>query len=444
MSAPLVTGFAAGKGDQVTDSASGVPHLRPTNILPDDGISFDETKFVPASSIGPADHIVVGEVLFNNTNSTAWVGKSALFEGREGGPTTCSNHITRIRPRADVPGAFLVAVLHMLQRAGYFGRLATNFNNQAGINAETLAEVVIPLGGEGIRKSALAALDAARERRKKMLVDADALIAGLDGFLLDQLGLTLPAPDADGRNCWGVRLAETLSERRLDPHRYAPRTRKLRQMITGGKFRTLELAELIGEPVSGNWGVAAEDREKDVEYVECLVIRATEFDNVENLILDNDRVRFRFLERERFDSLSLLDGDLILEKSGGGPLQPVGRVAIIEPEHLSGRNLSFTNFVMRLRPNREVLPVYLWAFLGLVNRCGLTESMQAQTHGIRNLKLDEYLSQPVPVPDDYVQTNIAAEVARRREKARKLRADAAALSEQAKADFEAALLGPVT
>src|SRR5690606_27594279 len=121
--------------------------------------------------------------------------------------------------------------------------------------------------------------------------------------------------------------------------------------------------------------------------------------------------------------------------------QPVGRVAIIEPEHLRDRNLTFTNFVMRLRPAKNVVPTYLWAVLGLINRCGLAESMQAQTHGIRNLKLAEYLIQPIPDAPYKVQQTVAAGVARRRAEARRLRAEAEQLWEQARADFEAALLG---
>jgi hypothetical protein len=84
---------------------------------------------------------------------------------------------------------------------------------------------------------------------------------------------------------------------------------------------------------------------------------------------------------------------------------------------------------------------YLWAFLGLVNRCGLTESMQAQTHGIRNIKMDEYLSQPVPLPSQDVQKQIAIEVVRRRAEARRLRSEAERVWELAKEKFEISLLG---
>ncbi|MDX1250714.1 MAG: hypothetical protein IDH49_00380 [Gammaproteobacteria bacterium] len=47
----------------------------------------------------------------------------------------------------------------------------------------------------------------------------------------------------------------------------------------------------------------------------------------------------------------------------------------------------------------------------------------------------------VPVPDRKIQENIAAEVARRRENARRLRDEAARIWDEAKRQFEEELLG---
>jgi hypothetical protein len=116
-------------------------------------------------------------------------------------------------------------------------------------------------------------------------------------------------------------------------------------------------------------------------------------------------------------------------------------VALIEPDQAKTYTLSFSNFVMRLRATDRVIPAYLCAFLGFVNRCGLTESMQAQTNGIRNLKMDEYLSQPIPVPPKAVQKEISDEVTLRRKQAAAFRKSADAVWAEAKRDFEDKLLG---
>jgi type I restriction enzyme S subunit len=419
----------------------GVPILRMNNLQAD-GWDFSELKYVEITNGEIARwRLERGDIVFNRTNSKELVGKCEVFD-REG-TWVFASYLMRLRvDREQVEPEFVAAFLNTRAGRLQIDRESRQIIGMSNINAEEIRTLRIPLPKPPKQRELLAKLDAARAERKKNLARARSQLTELDAFVLDALGLEVPPSDADAVRCWGVRLRETLSERRLDPHRFAPRTRKLRLMIENGKFRARPLASLIRQPVSGDWGVTRDERDRDAEYVKCLVIRATEFDDRENLVLNNDRVRFRYLQRDSFDIRSLQAGDILLEKSGGGPLQPVGRVAMIEPEHLRDRRLSFTNFVMRLRPNDNISPVYLWAFLGVINRCGLTKSMQAQTHGIRNLKLDEYFAQPIPIPNPDIQDRIAKEVARRREDAHRLRDAARTVWDRAKGRFEEELLGP--
>lgn len=141
---PIVSGFAAGRDDQTDDPALGVPHIRPLNITNTAELTFEGTKMVPRSAVAPGDFLKQGEVLFNNTNSTAWVGKSVVFDAdRE---CACSNHITRLTliDKRHSPYYF-AAFFNALRGLGFFGLLSTNFNNQAGINVETLKAVCVPV-----------------------------------------------------------------------------------------------------------------------------------------------------------------------------------------------------------------------------------------------------------------------------------------------------------
>ena len=74
-----MSGFAAGADDQTDDPAIGVPHIRPLNITNTAELRFEGTKMVPRYALDPGDFLTQGEVLFNNTNSTAWVGKTVVF-----------------------------------------------------------------------------------------------------------------------------------------------------------------------------------------------------------------------------------------------------------------------------------------------------------------------------------------------------------------------------
>jgi type I restriction enzyme S subunit len=137
------SGFAAGRQDQAHGHESAVPHLRPLNLNAWGELSITETKSVPASRVKDDDYLAHGEVLFNNTNSAEWVGKTAVFE--LDAPCACSNHMTRIALKPDVEPHFVAALLNAFRGIGYFSALSTFFNNQAGINTSTLAALRVPV-----------------------------------------------------------------------------------------------------------------------------------------------------------------------------------------------------------------------------------------------------------------------------------------------------------
>jgi type I restriction enzyme S subunit len=99
------------------------------------------------------------------------------------------------------------------------------------------------------------------------------------------------------------------------------------------------------------------------------------------------------------------DGDLMLERSGGGPGAPVGRVALIEKMGPVYCN----NFCQQLRVDRYCLiPHYTLRALWHRYIRGVTARLEHQTTGIRNLDYDGYLSFPIPLPPLSEQRAIAA------------------------------------
>lgn len=139
----LRSGFAAGAKDQARDGVVSIPHLRPLNLNGYGELTLEGTKSVPRDDVSKADLLAQGEVLFNNTNSAEWVGKTAVFDLDV--ECACSNHMTRIIPTDSIDPYYLAALLNALRGLGYFKALSTYFNNQAGINASTLGELRIPV-----------------------------------------------------------------------------------------------------------------------------------------------------------------------------------------------------------------------------------------------------------------------------------------------------------
>lgn len=134
---------------------------------------------------------------------------------------------------------------------------------------------------------------------------------------------------------------------------------------------------------------------KKPPFEKATVIRNTNFTKDCNLDLSN--VAVLDVETKQLKSRTLLSGDLIIEKSGGGPKQAVGRV--VHFNETSG-TYSLSNFTsaLRVKDLREVLPMYLRHFLYFQYISGETENMQSHSTGIRNLNMHQFLDVRVPLP----------------------------------------------
>jgi len=143
---------------------------------------------------------------------------------------------------------------------------------------------------------------------------------------------------------------------------------------------------------------------KKPPYVNVGVIRNTNFSK--ECVLDTTDIAYLDVEKEQYAKRRLQYGDIILEKSGGGPKQPVGRPVLFD---LTGGEYSFSNFTSAIRCNRQVIePHYLHKYLFFLYLNGVTERMQSHSTGIRNLKLDEYKALEIPFPTLPEQKRIVA------------------------------------
>jgi len=185
LSEKISTGFAAGPQDQSFDEASGIPHLRPLNLNTHGQISFEGTKYVPAGVVEPSDFLQPNEVLFNNTNSTELVGKTAVFTGQR--PCACSNHMTRLTLRTGLNAQFISALFNAFRGIGLFGLLSTNFNNQAGINTGTLSTLRLPLPDIPTQNDIAAEVVRRRETARYLQAEAATEWAAANAWFAEQL-----------------------------------------------------------------------------------------------------------------------------------------------------------------------------------------------------------------------------------------------------------------
>lgn len=144
---------------------------------------------------------------------------------------------------------------------------------------------------------------------------------------------------------------------------------------------------------------------KKPPFVNVGVIRNTNF--TKDGLLDDSDIVYLDVEQSQYSKRKLQFGDIILEKSGGGPKQPVGRVIIFDKKK---GDFSFSNFTSLIRvKDKDLLDfAYLHRFLYFAYISGITEKMQSHSTGIRNLKFDEYKKIEIVYPSLSEQKRIVA------------------------------------
>jgi type I restriction enzyme S subunit len=157
--------------------------------------------------------------------------------------------------------------------------------------------------------------------------------------------------------------------------------------VNGWKQSSLE--SLLKISIGGIWG-----EENGISEIDVDVVRVTELKA--HGVIEPSTAAKRSITKKQLLSRALEVGDLLLEKSGGGPNTPVGRVGYV----LSiDKPTVCSNFMQLMRPDTEqVLPLYLHLFLTFIHSNGETIPLQTSTTNIRNIKTPDYMAVKVPIP----------------------------------------------
>lgn len=161
-------------------------------------------------------------------------------------------------------------------------------------------------------------------------------------------------------------------------------------------MKLIPIKDVITDKISGEWGDEALDGQG------VIVIRTANFLNSGKINFSN-LVR-REIDQNKIEKKKLISGDILIEKSGGSPTQPVGRVVLFQ--NPDNNTYLCNNFTSILRPKKnEAHPEYLFYVLHNNHKKGKTLRHQNKTTGIINLKLDSYLNSEISLPplDDQIR-----------------------------------------
>lgn len=182
------SGFGAGKNEQTTKD-NGYIQIRPTNIDNDGFLKYEKNVYVPLHKGVP--FVKKGTILFNNTNSQEWVGKTALLQ--DDSKLYTSNHITSIIVNSSkVISEYLWIVLNIYQRNKVFYSICTNWNNQSGVGIDLLQSVKVPIPPISSQQEIVDYYISAYNEKQEREIEAQQLLDSIDTYLLDELGVSLP------------------------------------------------------------------------------------------------------------------------------------------------------------------------------------------------------------------------------------------------------------
>ena len=150
----------------------------------------------------------------------------------------------------------------------------------------------------------------------------------------------------------------------------------------------MKLSEIIDVYIAGVWGNETSSLETP-HAVSC--VRGADIVPISNNEFAN--IPLRYVSDCSFQQKLLQVGDIIIEKSGGSPIQSTGRAAYVSKNMISTlKNIVCSNFCVAFRVKNGWNSFFIYQYwLNLYNH-GVFFNFEGKTSGIKNLQLDIALS----------------------------------------------------
>ena len=149
------------------------------------------------------------------------------------------------------------------------------------------------------------------------------------------------------------------------------------------------ISDIILSEVKGGWGECPKEGDLLTPVIKTNNMTYEGF-------IDYSDLTMRHFEKPKLKKSFLMNGDLLIEKSGGTKYHSVGYI-----NYFDGEDNKFVcnNFVLALRPDSTVVrPKYLFYQLKYKYESGQFSDCYNKTTGIQNLQVRTYLSKEIRIP----------------------------------------------
>ncbi len=408
--------IAGGATPKLSDASlytdSGIKFLRILNV--EDGEIIEQdikyiTDAVHQEELGRSQ-LEAGDVLITITGR---VGSAAVIR-EEHLPANINQHIARLRIDLKRCRPEFLSEWLNCPAGQQLSNRSVSGGTRPALDYGAVRSILVPLPDTlEAQDKLLVAMDASRAKRKAKLAEAIALLASLDDFVLDALGIA--PPEKDSRRAFAVTLGQSRTQGQLNADFYHPeRIRTLDELNNAGMHTELTpLAKVVNFE-------RAQIKSPDENYLSLAHVESH--------------------TGELTDSQDKASGNAFMFQVDDVLFARL-RPYLNKVYHAEMNGTCSTEFhVLRVKDRNTLLPEYLSTILR--SRLILAQTVHMMTGNTHPRLVNAHVeSLRIPIPKVNVQKTIAVDVAVRREEARRLRAEAEAGWQEAKRWFEEQLLG---
>ena len=164
-------------------------------------------------------------------------------------------------------------------------------------------------------------------------------------------------------------------------------------------WRKGSLSELIEQMISGDWGKDSPSG-NNTEMVYC--IRGTDIPDVR--IGNKGKMPTRYILPKNYTAKHLVNGDIVVEISGGSPTQSTGRATVVSTALLEryAKRMVCTNFCKAIKP-KNGYSMYVYHYWQYLYDMGVFFSYENGTTGIKNLDINSFIeTEPILIAPEKI------------------------------------------
>ena len=302
---------------------------------------------------------------------------------------------------------------------------------QNNLNNDEINSFLLPNLDLQVQKSLVLIYEQAIQRSREKEQQAQTLLDGIDSYLLNELGITLPQQDNRlEKRIFTVPFSEvTLS--RADPYFFQEHFVGFFESLKKSKYQVKTLSKISKKITSGITPLSGGDA-YSVQDAGIPFIRSGDIDIDGNIDYSELLYLQPSIHNSVMKSSKLIKNDLMIAIVGA----TIGQVGI----YLDDRDANINQAIALVRLNEEINHQYVKELIKSgVGQMSLNRLKRPVARA--NINLEEISTMQIVLPPIEKQNEIAAHISQIRAQAKQLQADAAQVLATAKAEIERMILG---